>query len=58
MGTKREVKKSWRSLPSQWHHHGDAKSNREREGGERTSTAERGETHMGTKREGKKAWRS
>ena len=35
MGLKREGGKAWRSLPSKWHHSGDAKSNMEREGGER-----------------------
>ena len=31
MGTKREVNKSCRSVPSQWHHSGDATSNTEKE---------------------------
>ena len=31
MGTKREVKKACRSVPSQWHHSGDVTSNTQRE---------------------------
>jgi len=35
IGTKKEVNKSCRSVPSQWHHSSDATSNRERENRER-----------------------
>ena len=51
MGTKSEVKKACRSVPSQWYHSGDATSNRERE---RTKVREEREKERKRKRERKR----